>query len=80
MRIFDNKKKHIIIVFFFQILWKKVSYLSYFSISLIWKNYILNWDFEEKSWIVDYFPHEKTPQNNFLKKKKTWDFFSVRYG
>ena len=68
-----KKTRHI--SFFSQILWKKVSYLSYFSISLIWKNYILNWDFEEKSWIVDYFPHEKTPQNNFLKKKKTWDFF-----
>ena len=35
---------------------------------LIWKNYILYWDFDFKSWIVDFFTcftHKKIPQNNF---------------
>ena len=35
---------------------------------LIWKNYIIYWDFDSKSWIVDFFTrftHEKTPQNTF---------------
>ena len=35
---------------------------------LIWKNYVLYWDFDLKSWIVDFFTPfiwEKTPQNNF---------------
>ena len=34
------------------------------SFHLIWKNYVLNWDFDLKSWIVDFFTrftHEKTP-------------------
>ena len=35
---------------------------------LICKNYVLYWDFDLKSWIVDFFTRftrEKTPQNNF---------------
>ena len=39
-----------------------------FLIHLIWNNNILYWDFDLKSWIVDFFTHftwEKTPQNNF---------------
>ena len=33
---------------------------------LIWKNYVLYWDFDLKSWIVDC--GEKTPQNNFFSQ------------
>ena len=36
--------------------------------SVIWKNYLLYWDFDLKSWIVDFFTRftwEKTPQYNF---------------
>ena len=46
---------------------KVVSYLGYFSISF--ENYVLYWDFNSNSWIVDFFTHftcEKTPQNNFF--------------
>ena len=52
---------------------------------LIWKNYVLYWDFDLKSWIVDFFSLdsqcENIPQNSFssqkvlfpLKPKKTWN-------
>ena len=46
----------------------KVGVISWILFHLIWKNYILYWDFDLKSWIVDFFTHftwEKTPQNNF---------------
>ena len=46
----------------------KVGVISWFLFHLIWKNYILYWDFDLKSWIVDFFTRftrEKTPQNNF---------------
>ena len=46
----------------------KVGVISWFLFHLIRKNYILYWDFDLKSWIVDFFTHftgEKTPQNNF---------------
>ena len=43
----------------------KVGVLSWILFHLIWKNYFLYWDFDLKSWIVDYFTREKTPQNNF---------------
>ena len=33
---------------------KCVVYLSYFSI-LIWKDYVLYWDFDSKSWIMNVF-------------------------
>ena len=35
---------------------------------MLWKNYVLYWDFDLKSWIVDFFTcftQEKKPQNNF---------------
>ena len=44
----------------------KVGVISWFLFHLIWKNYVLYWDFDLKGWIVDFFtPREKTPQNNF---------------
>ena len=46
----------------------KVGVISWLLFHLIWKNYVLYWDFDSKSWIVDFFTrftHEKTPQNNF---------------
>ena len=46
----------------------KVGVISWFLFHLIWKNYILYWDFDLKSWIVDFltrFTQEKIPQNNF---------------
>ena len=46
----------------------KVGVITWFLFHLIWKNYVLYWDFDLKSWIVDFFTHftrEKTPQNNF---------------
>ena len=42
--------------------------VSWLFFRLIWKNYVLYWDFNSKSWIVDFFTRftrEKTPQNNF---------------
>ena len=52
---------------FFQILWK-IRCNILVSFPFIWKNYVLYWDFDLKSWIVDFFTRftqEKTPQNNF---------------
>ena len=46
----------------------KVGIISWILFHLIWKNYVLYWDFDLKSWIVDFFTRftrEKTPQNNF---------------
>ena len=48
-----------------------MSYLgtSWLLFHRIWKNCFLYWDFDSKSWIVDFFTHfthEKTPQNNYL--------------
>ena len=46
----------------------KVGVKSWLLFHLIWKNYVLYWDFDSKSWIVDFFTrftHEKRPQNNF---------------
>ena len=46
----------------------KVGVISWFLFHLIWKNYVLYWDFDLKNWIVDFFTRftqEKTPQNNF---------------
>ena len=42
--------------------------IFWFLFHLIWKNYVLYWDFDLKSCIVDFFTRftrEKTPQNNF---------------
>ena len=38
---------------------------------LIWKNYLLYWDFDLKIWIMDFFTRftcEKPPQNNFSRQ------------
>ena len=46
----------------------KVGVIFWFLFHLISKNYVLYWDFDFKSWIVDFFTsftQEKTPQNNF---------------
>ena len=46
----------------------KVGVISWFLFHLIRKNYVLYWDFDMKSWIVDFFTRftrKKTPQNNF---------------
>ena len=54
--------------YIFPIFYGKVGVISCLLFHLIWKNYVLNWDFDSKSWIVDFFTrftHEKTPQNNF---------------
>ena len=48
---------------FFQNLWK-VGVISWLLFHLIWKNYALH----SKSWIVDFFTREKTPQNNFSRQ------------
>ena len=48
-----------------------VGVIFWFLFHLIWKNYVLYWDINLKSWIVDYFftPREKkTPQNTFPVK------------
>ena len=55
---------------FFQILWKSRCNILV-SFHIIWKNYVLYWDFDLKSWIVDFFTRftrEKTPQNNFFSQ------------
>ena len=52
----------------FSKIYGNVGVISWFLFHLIWKNYVLYWDFDLKSWIVDFFTHstqEKTPQNNF---------------
>ena len=53
---------------YFSKFYGKVGVLSWLLFNFIWKNYVLNWDFDSKSWIVDFFTRftrEKTPQNNF---------------
>ena len=55
-------------IYFFPKFYGKVGVISWLLFHLIWKNYVLNWDFDSKSWIVDFFSHfthEKTPQNHF---------------
>ena len=42
-----------------------VTKISHLLFHVIWKNYILYWDLDKKSWIVNFFTREKTPQNNF---------------
>ena len=52
---------------FFSNFYGKVGVIFWLLFHLIWKNYVLNWDFDMKSWIVDFFTRftwEKTPQNN----------------
>ena len=54
--------------YYFSKFYGKVGVISWLLFHLIWKNYVLNWDFDSKSWIVDFFTRftrEKTPQNNF---------------
>ena len=60
----------------------KVGVISWFLFHLIWKNYVLYWDFDLKSWIVDFctrFTREKTPQNNFscqnFSVENNWSFY-----
>ena len=46
----------------------KVGVIFWFLFHLIWKNYVLYWGFDLKSWIVNFstrFTQEKTPQNKF---------------
>ena len=46
----------------------KVGVIFLILFHLIWKNYILYWDFDLKSWIVEFFTRftrEKRPQNKF---------------
>ena len=53
---------------YFSKFYGKVGVITWFLFHLIWKNYVLYWDFDLKSWIVDFFTRytrEKTPQNNF---------------
>ena len=55
-------------VMFFSRFYGKVGVIFWFLFHLIWKNYGLSWDFDLKSWIVDFFTcftREKAPQNNF---------------
>ena len=52
----------------FSKLYGKVGVIIWFLFHLIWKNYVLYWDLDLKSWIVDFFTRftcEKTPQYNF---------------
>ena len=47
-----------------------VGIISWLLFHLIWKNYILYWDFDSKSWIVAFFTRftlEKRPQDNFSR-------------
>ena len=56
---------------YFSKFYGKVGVISWLLFHLIWKNYVLYWDFDSKSWIVDFFTrftHEKTPQNNFSRQ------------
>ena len=46
----------------------KVGVISWLLFHLIWKNYILDWDFDSNSRIVDFFTRENTPQNNFFRQ------------
>ena len=53
----------------------KVGAISWLLFHLIWKNYVLNWDFVMKSWIVDFFTpfiQKKHRKNNF-----SWQTFSI---
>ena len=57
-----------LLLMYFSKFYGKVGIISWLLFHLIWKNYILYWDFVLKSWIVDFFTRftcEKTPQNNF---------------
>ena len=36
---------------------KYLGVISWLLFHLIWKNYVPNWDFYSKSWIVDFFTH-----------------------
>ena len=40
---------------YFSKFYGKVGVISWFLFHLIWKNYVLYWDFDLKSWIVDFF-------------------------
>ena len=54
--------------YFFQILWKSRCDILVTFPSHLKKLRSIYWDFDWKSWIVDFFTrftHEKTPQNNF---------------
>ena len=68
---------------YFSKFYGKVGVISWFLFHLIWKNYVLYWDFDLKSWIVDFFTrftHEKTPQNNFSSQNFSVEnnyFFSI---
>ena len=53
---------------YFSKFYGKVGVIFWFLFHLIWKNYVLYWDFDLKSWIGDFFTRftrVKTPQNNF---------------
>ena len=57
---------------FFTKFYGKVGVISWLLFLLIWKNYVLNWDFDSKSWIVDFFHSfhswKNTTKQLFLSK------------
>ena len=63
-------------ILFFQILWKsRCNILVTFPSHL--KKLRIYWDLDKKSWIVNFFTREKTPQNNFSSQNlsKECNFF-----
>ena len=52
---------------FFSKFYGKVGVISWLHFHLIWKTYLLYWDFDLKSWIMDFFTHSRknTSFNNF---------------
>ena len=61
----------VFVIGYFSKFYGKLGVISMSLFHLIWKNYVLYWDFDLKSWIVDFFTHftrEKTPQNNFSRQ------------
>ena len=53
---------------YFSKFYGKVGVISWFLFHLIWKNYVLYWDFDLKSWIVDCFTKEKHHKTTFPVK------------
>ena len=54
--------------------YEKVGVISWLLFHLIWKNYVLYWDFDWKSWIVDFFTHftheKKTTKQLYVEKSE----------
>ena len=69
---------------YFSKFYGKVGVISWLLFHLIWKNYVLYWDFDSKCWIVAFstrFTHDKRPYNNFYRQNYSVEnnYFSPTY-